>query len=188
MTPQPQTCLYRTTSAKPKRNRRDALGVSRTLLGEGLDEEVRAAIEKAIDAYRDLGAEIVDVELPHAKYAIAVYYIIATAEARQTSHATTACATVSRRRSCSVARHVSKTRDQGFGAEVKRRIMLGTYVLSAGYYDAYYLKAQKVRTMIKQDFATAFEKCDAVLTPTAPSPAFKFGERSIDPVAMCSNG
>ena len=164
------------------------LGVSRTLLGEGLDEEVRAAIEKAISAYRDLGAEIVDVELPHAKYAIAVYYIIATAEASSNLARYDGVRYGFRAEEAPALRDMyRKTRDQGFGEEVKRRIMLGTYVLSAGYYDAYYLKAQKVRTMIQQDFATAFEKCDAVLTPTAPSPAFRFGEKVDDPLAMYLN-
>lgn len=164
------------------------LGVSRTLLGEGLDEEVRAAIETAIGAYRDLGAEIVDVELPHAKYAIAVYYIIATAEASSNLARYDGVRYGLRAEEAPALRDMyRKTRDQGFGAEVKRRIMLGTYVLSAGYYDAYYLKAQKVRTMIKQDFAAAFDKCDAVLTPTAPSPAFRFGEKVDDPLAMYLN-
>ena len=117
------------------------------------------AIEKAIDAYRDLGAEIVDVELPHAKYAIAVYYIIATAEASSNLARYDGVRYGFRAEEAPALRDMyRKTRDQGFGAEVKRRIMLGTYVLSAGYYDAYYLKAQKVRTMIKQDFATAFDK------------------------------
>jgi aspartyl-tRNA(Asn)/glutamyl-tRNA(Gln) amidotransferase subunit A len=164
------------------------LGVSRSLLGEGLDEEVRAAIEKAIDRYRDLGAEIVDVELPHAKYAIAVYYIIATAEASSNLARYDGVRYGFRAEEAPALRAMyRKTRDEGFGAEVKRRIMLGTYVLSAGYYDAYYLKAQKVRTMIKQDFAKAFEKCDAVLTPTSPSTAFRFGDKVDDPLAMYLN-
>jgi len=164
------------------------LGVSRSLLGEGLDSEVRATIEDAIDAYRALGAEIVDVELPHAKYAIAVYYIIATAEASSNLARFDGVRYGFRAEEAPTLREMyRKTRDEGFGAEVKRRIMLGTYVLSAGYYDAYYLKAQKVRTLIKNDFATAFAKCDAVLTPTAPSPAFRFGEKVDDPLAMYLN-
>src|SRR5687768_5236328 len=121
------------------------LGVSRTLLGEGLDEEVRAAIEKAITAYRDLGAEIVDVELPHAKYAIAVYYIIATAEASSNLARFDGVRYGFRAEDAPELRQMyRRTREEGFGADVKRRIMLGTYVLSAGYYDAYYLKAQTV--------------------------------------------
>ena len=164
------------------------LGVSRTLLGEGLDSEVRAAIEHAIDAYRALGAEIVDIDLPHAKYAIAVYYIIATAEASSNLARYDGVRYGFRAEEAPTLREMyRKTRDEGFGPEVKRRIMLGTYVLSAGYYDAYYLKAQKVRMLIRNDFAAAFAKCDAVLTPTAPSPAFRFGEKVDDPLAMYLN-
>ncbi len=164
------------------------LGVSRTLLGEGLSEEVRASIEKAIDAYRDLGAEIVDVELPHAKFAIAVYYIIATAEASSNLARFDGVRYGFRAEEAPALRDMyRRTRDEGFGAEVKRRVMLGTYVLSAGYYDAYYLKAQKVRMLIRNDFAAAFDKCDAVLTPTAPTPAFRFGEKVDDPLAMYLN-
>ena len=164
------------------------IGVSRALLGEGLDREVRASIETAINAYRDLGAEIVDVDLPHAKYAIAVYYIIATAEASSNLARYDGVRYGFRAEEAPVLRDMyRKTRDEGFGPEVKRRIMLGTYVLSAGYYDAHYLKAQKVRTLIRQDFLQAFEKCDAVLTPTSPTPAFRFGEKVDDPLAMYLN-
>ena len=164
------------------------IGVARALLGEGLDDEVRAAIEKSIEAYRALGAEIVDIELPHAKYAIAVYYIIATAEASSNLARYDGVRYGFRAEEAPALRDMyRKTRDEGFGAEVKRRIMLGTYVLSAGYYDAYYLKAQKVRTLIKQDFANAFARCDAVLTPTAPTPAFRFGDKVDDPLAMYLN-
>jgi len=164
------------------------IGVSRTLLGEGLDTEVRDLIEKAIDAYRGLGAEIVDIELPHAKYAIAVYYIIATAEASSNLARYDGVRYGFRAEEAPALREMyRKTRDEGFGPEVKRRIMLGTYVLSAGYYDAYYLKAQKVRMLIRNDFAAAFAKCDAVLTPTSPSPAFRFGEKVDDPLAMYLN-
>src|SRR6266545_2892719 len=154
------------------------IGVSQTLLGEGLDEEVRTSIEKAIDAYRDLGAKIVEVDLPHAKYAIAVYYIIATAEASSNLARYDGVRYGFRAEEAPALRDMyRKTRDEGFGPEVKRRIMLGTYVLSAGYYDAYYLKAQKVRSLLRKDFATAFDTCDAVLTPTTPTPAFLFGEK-----------
>jgi len=164
------------------------LGIAREFLGKGLDDEVRAAIEKGIDAYRDLGAEIVDIDLPHAKYAIAVYYIIATAEASSNLARYDGVRYGFRAEEAPALRDMyRKTRDEGFGAEVKRRVMLGTYVLSAGYYDAYYLKAQKVRTLLRQDFAKAFEKCDAVLTPTAPTPAFLFGEKVDDPLAMYLN-
>lgn len=164
------------------------LGVSRVLLGEGLNPEVRAAIEKAIDAYRDLGADIVEIDLPHAQYAIAVYYIIATAEASSNLARFDGVRYGFRAEDAPALRNMyRKTRDEGFGPEVKRRIMLGTYVLSAGYYDAYYLKAQKVRTLLRQDFTNAFQKCDAVLTPTTPTPAFMFGEKVDDPLAMYLN-
>jgi aspartyl-tRNA(Asn)/glutamyl-tRNA(Gln) amidotransferase subunit A len=164
------------------------LGVSRVLLGEGLSEEVRSAINTSIEVYRGLGAEIVDIDLPHAKYAIAVYYIIATAEASSNLARFDGVRYGFRAEDAPALKEMyRKTRDQGFGAEVKRRIMLGTYVLSAGYYDAYYLKAQKVRTLLRQDFARAFEKCDAVLTPTTPTTAFLFGEKSDDPLAMYLN-
>ncbi|MDX6406140.1 MAG: aspartyl-tRNA(Asn)/glutamyl-tRNA(Gln) amidotransferase subunit [Blastocatellia bacterium] len=164
------------------------LGVSRVLLGEGLSPEVRAAIEKSIEDYRDLGAEIVDIDLPHAKYAIAVYYIIATAEASSNLARYDGVRYGFRAEDAPALKQMyRKTRDEGFGAEVKRRIMLGTYVLSAGYYDAYYLKAQKVRTLLRQDFTQAFAKCDAVLTPTTPTPAFLFGEKVDDPLAMYLN-
>lgn len=161
------------------------IGVPRELFGEGLDEEVRESVEKGIENYRDLGAEIVEVELPNAKYCIAVYYIIATAEASSNLARFDGVRYGYRTPNPHELRETyCKTRDEGFGAEVKRRIMLGTYVLSSGYYDAYYLKAQKVRTMIKQDFETAFEKCDAIITPTSPSTAFKLGDKTDDPLAM----
>ncbi len=164
------------------------VGVSHALLGEGLDNEVRDVIEKAIDTYRDLGAEIVDIDLPHAKYAIAVYYIIATAEASSNLARYDGVRYGFRAEEAPALRQMyRKTRDEGFGPEVKRRIMLGTYVLSAGYYDAYYLKAQKVRSLIRQDFVRAFGKCDALLTPTSPTPAFLFGEKVDDPLAMYLN-
>jgi aspartyl-tRNA(Asn)/glutamyl-tRNA(Gln) amidotransferase subunit A len=164
------------------------LGVSRALLGAGLNDEVRDAVEKAIDSYRELGAEIVDIDLPHAKYAIAVYYIIATAEASSNLARYDGVRYGFRAEDAPALRDMyRRTRDEGFGPEVKRRIMLGTYVLSAGYYDAYYLKAQKVRALMRQDFSAAFRKCDAVLTPTAPTPAFLAGEKVDDPLAMYLN-
>lgn len=164
------------------------IGVAPALLGEGLDPDVRAAIEKSIEVYRDLGAEIVEVDLPHAKYAIAVYYIIATAEASSNLARFDGVRYGFRAEDAPALKEMyRKTRDEGFGPEVKRRIMLGTYVLSHGYYDAYYLKAQQVRTLLRQDFAAAFEKCDAVLTPTTPTPAFLSGEKVDDPLAMYLN-
>ncbi|HEX6623312.1 MAG TPA: Asp-tRNA(Asn)/Glu-tRNA(Gln) amidotransferase subunit GatA [Pyrinomonadaceae bacterium] len=161
------------------------VGVPRALFGEGLDAEVRAGVEAAIEAYRELGAEIVDVELPHAKYSIAVYYIIATAEASSNLARYDGVRYGYRAEEAPELRQMyRRTRDEGFGAEVKRRIMLGTYVLSSGYYDAYYLKAQQVRTLIQRDFLNAFGKCDAVLTPTSPTPAFRLGEKTDDPLSM----
>lgn len=161
------------------------IGVPRALFGEGLDAEVREAVEKAIENYRSLGAEIVDIELPNSKYSIAVYYIIATAEASSNLARFDGVRYGFRAEDAHELREMyMKTREEGFGAEVKRRIMLGTYVLSSGYYDAYYAKAQKVRTLLKQDFLDAFDKCDAIITPTAPTTAFKIGEKSDDPLAM----
>jgi aspartyl-tRNA(Asn)/glutamyl-tRNA(Gln) amidotransferase subunit A len=164
------------------------LGVPRDLFGEGLEAEVRQAVEKAIDNYRTLGAEIVDVALPHAKYGIAVYYIIATAEASSNLARFDGVRYGFRAENAHELRAMyKKTRSEGFGAEVKRRIMLGTYVLSSGYYDAYYSKAQKVRTLLRQDYIKAFEKCDAIIMPTSPTTAFKIGEKSDDPLAMYLN-
>lgn len=164
------------------------IGFPRVLFGEGLDAEVGDSVRAVVDVYRDLGAEIVDVELPHAKYAIAVYYIIATAEASSNLARFDGVRYGFRAEDAPELRQMyRRTREEGFGAEVKRRIMLGTYVLSAGYYDAYYLKAQKVRTLIKNDFLTAFGSCDAIITPTAPSTAFALGEKVDDPLAMYLN-
>jgi aspartyl-tRNA(Asn)/glutamyl-tRNA(Gln) amidotransferase subunit A len=161
------------------------IGIPRALFGEGLDAEVRDSVERAIEGYRGLGAEIVDVELPHSKYSIAVYYILATAEASSNLARFDGVRYGFRAENAVNLREMyEKTREEGFGAEVKRRIMLGTYVLSSGYYDAYYSKAQKVRTLLKQDFSNAFERCDAILTPTSPTVAFKIGEKSDDPLAM----
>jgi aspartyl-tRNA(Asn)/glutamyl-tRNA(Gln) amidotransferase subunit A len=161
------------------------LGLVKEYMIQGTDPQVKAAINAAVKHLNSLGAEIVDVSLPHTNYAVAVYYILATAEA-----------------SANLARfdgvrygyraanpkdlldHYGRTREEGFGLEVKRRIILGTYVLSSGYYDAYYLRAQKVRELIRQDFAKAFEKVDALISPTSPVPAFKFGERTADPLQM----
>jgi aspartyl-tRNA(Asn)/glutamyl-tRNA(Gln) amidotransferase subunit A len=161
------------------------LGLAKEYMIEGTDPEVKAAITAAVKHINSLGAEVVDVSLPHSNYAIAVYYILATAEA-----------------SANLARFdgvrygyraenpkdlldfYGRTRGEGFGLEVKRRIILGTYVLSSGYYDAYYLRAQKVRELIRRDFAKAFEKVDALISPTSPVPAFKFGERTRDPLQM----
>jgi aspartyl-tRNA(Asn)/glutamyl-tRNA(Gln) amidotransferase subunit A len=166
------------------------IGVPRAVVGEGVDDDVRASLDAALDVLADRGATIVDVELPHAAYAIPVYYLIATAEA-----------------SSNLARYdgvrygyrtalgkddgllsmYERTRDEGFGAEVKRRIMLGTYVLSAGYYDAYYLKAQQVRTLLRHDYEQAFSRVDMIAMPTSPTAAFKLGEKTSDPLQMYLN-
>jgi aspartyl-tRNA(Asn)/glutamyl-tRNA(Gln) amidotransferase subunit A len=164
------------------------IGFPRALFGEGLDTEVRDSVEAAIQTYRDLGAEILDVELPNAKYAIAVYYIIATAEASSNLARFDGARYGFRAEEATTLRSMYKqTRDEGFGPEVKRRIMLGTYVLSAGYYDAYYRKAQQVRMLLREDFKRAFQSCDAIITPTSPTPAFLIGEKTDDPLAMYLN-
>lgn len=164
------------------------LGFPRALFGEGLDEDVRKSVQSAVETYRELGVQIVDVDLPHAKYCIAVYYIIATAEASSNLARFDGVRYGFRAEEAPELRQMyRKTRDEGFGAEVKRRIMLGTYVLSAGYYDAYYRKAQQVRALLKEDFAQAFENCDAIITPTSPTPAFRLGEKVDDPLSMYLN-
>ncbi|HVQ38807.1 MAG TPA: Asp-tRNA(Asn)/Glu-tRNA(Gln) amidotransferase subunit GatA [Pyrinomonadaceae bacterium] len=164
------------------------IGFPKSLFGEGLDGEVRDSVRAAVDVYRDLGAEIVDVELPNAKYSIAVYYIIATAEASSNLARFDGARYGFRAENAPELRQMYRqTREEGFGPEVKRRIMLGTYVLSAGYYDAYYRKAQQVRSLIKDDFGKAFESCDAIITPTSPTPAFLIGEKVDNPLAMYLN-
>jgi len=164
------------------------VGFPTALFGEGLDDEVGRSVKAVVDVYRELGAEIVDIELPHAGYAIAVYYIIATAEASSNLARFDGVRYGFRAEEAPELRQMyRKTREEGFGPEVKRRIMLGTYVLSAGYYDAYYRKAQQVRTLIKNDFLTAFTQCDAIITPTSPTPAFAIGEKVNDPLAMYLN-
>jgi len=161
------------------------LGVPKEYFIPGTDKEVDAAIRAAIEEYKSLGAEIVEVSLPHTDYAVAVYYIVATAEASSNlarfdgvhyGHRT--------KEKVSLVDLYSKSRAEGFGPEVKRRIMLGTYALSSGYYDAYYLRAQKVRALIRKDFSDAYKVCDAILSPTSPTAAFKIGEKSADPLAM----
>ena len=161
------------------------IGVPREYFAEGLAPDVRARVESGLAALGGLGCELVDITLPHTEYAIACYYIIATAEA--SSNLARYDGVRYGRRSpdaASLSEMYRKTRDLGFGTEVKRRILLGTYVLSAGYYDAYYRKAQKVRALIARDFARAFETVDAIATPTTPTPAFRLGEKTADPLAM----
>jgi len=161
------------------------IGVPKEYFGEGLDGEVRAAVEAAIQKLASLGCEIKPISLPHTKYAIPVYYIIATAEASSNLARFDGVRYGYRAKDAkNLSQMYRRTRDCGFGAEVKRRIMLGTYALSAGYYDAYYLKAQKVRTLLTRDFEEAFKDVDAIVTPTSPTAAFKIGEKSDDPLAM----
>ncbi len=161
------------------------IGVAREYFGEGLEPEVRNAVESAIQKLEQLGCEIVPVSLPHTKYAIPAYYIVATAEASSNLARFDGVRYGFRAKDASTLSEMyRRTRDQGFGAEVKRRIMLGTFVLSAGYYDAYYLKAQKVRRLLTQDFENAFQNVDAIVTPTCPTPAFKLGEKVDDPLSM----
>ncbi len=187
--PMDSTCLsapvedYAAESDKPVEGLK--IGVPAEYFAEGLDPEVRAAIEKGIDALKAAGCTVKPVSLPHTKYAVPVYYLIATAEAS---------ANLSRfdgvrygyrsPDSATLSDMYSHSRDEGFGAEVKRRILLGTYALSAGYYDAYYLKAQQVRRILAEEFLRAFTDVDAIVTPTAPTPAFKLGEKTSDPVSM----
>jgi len=161
------------------------LGVPKEYFVEGMDPQVEARVRAAIEVYRGLGAEIVEVSLPHTKYAVADYYIIATAEA-SANLARFDGVRYGQRASAprDLADHYGRTRGEGFGKEVKRRIILGTYVLSSGYYDAFYLRAQKVRTLIRRDFEEAFRKVDGLLSPTSPVAAFKIGERMADPLQM----
>ena len=173
---------YRAEMEKPVKGLR--LGVPKEYFAEGMDGGVRAKIEKGLEVYRKLGCELVDIRMPHTDYAIATYYIIATAEASSNLARYDGVRFGLRVDSDSLLGMYRKTRGAGFGEEVKRRIVLGTYVLSAGYYDAYYLKGQKVRALIAQDFRDAFLKVDAIVTPTSPVPAFKLGERTTDPLAM----
>ncbi|MBD2325615.1 Asp-tRNA(Asn)/Glu-tRNA(Gln) amidotransferase subunit GatA [Alkalinema sp. FACHB-956] len=176
----PDYTQYLKTDLKGKK-----VGVIQETFGEGLNPEVAAATQKAIQQLKDLGAEIIDISCPRFRYGISAYYIIAPSEAS---------ANLARYDGVRYGRRVedaedlmemyTRTRAEGFGAEVKRRIMIGTYALSAGYYDAYYLKAQKVRTLIKQDFEAAFEKVDVLVSPTAPTTAFKIGDKMSDPLSM----
>src|SRR5215468_7874621 len=161
------------------------IGVAKEYFGEGLEAETRKTIEAAIQKLASLGCEIVEVSLPHTKYAIPAYYLVATAEASSNLARFDGVRYAFRAKGVrSLSDMYRRTRDQGFGAEVKRRIMLGTYALSAGYYDAYYLKAQRVRTLLTRDFEEAFKKVDVIVGPTCPTPAFKLGEKVDDPLAM----
>jgi aspartyl-tRNA(Asn)/glutamyl-tRNA(Gln) amidotransferase subunit A len=163
------------------------VGVPRAFVAEGVDERVRVAFDAALDTLRDRGATLVDIDLPHAKLSIPVYYLIATAEASSNLARYDGVKYGYRSPAAkdgSLRAMYNRTRDEGFGAEVKRRIMLGTYVLSAGYYDAFYLKAQQVRTLLRRDYEQAFSVVDVVAMPTSPSPPFRLGEKTADPLQM----
>jgi len=162
------------------------VGVPWRFLAAGVDEGIMSAFRAAIDALRSGGAELVDVDLPHVSHAIATYYIVATAEASSNLARYDGVRYGLRAGGpgASLRRMYGETRDRGFGPEVKRRIILGTFVLSAGYYDAYYLRAQKARTLIRRDFERAFAECDVIATPTSPVPAFRLGEKTADPLQM----
>jgi aspartyl-tRNA(Asn)/glutamyl-tRNA(Gln) amidotransferase subunit A len=160
------------------------IGVPEDYFGAGLDPEVKAKVQAGIALLEQLGCKLVPLKMPHTDYAIATYYIVATAEASSNLARYDGVRYGLRVHGNTLMEMYRKTRERGFGPEVKRRIMLGTYALSSGYYDAYYLRAQKVRSLIACDFADAFEKVDAILTPTAPTPAFKLGEKTADPLEM----
>jgi aspartyl-tRNA(Asn)/glutamyl-tRNA(Gln) amidotransferase subunit A len=152
---------------------------------EGMEPAVKAAIEAAIKSLRDAGAEIVDVALPHTDYGLAAYYIIAPAECSSNlARFDGVRYGMSSEDAQNITEAYERTRRNGFGTEVRRRVMLGTYALSSGYYDAYYLKAQKVRTLIKRDFDAAFEQCDAIISATSPTVAFPIGSKTQDPLSM----
>jgi aspartyl-tRNA(Asn)/glutamyl-tRNA(Gln) amidotransferase subunit A len=164
------------------------IGLPREFYTDALNEKMREKLMAAVDVLRGLGAKTVDVSLPHTDYGIAVYYIIAPAEASSNLARFDGVRYGYRSAGATTVEEMYKlTKTEGFGPEVRRRIMLGTYVLSSGYYDAYYLKAQKVRALIRRDFDEAFAKCDVIVTPTTPTPAFAFGEKTDDPLQMYLN-
>jgi len=161
------------------------VGVPRAFVSGGVDATVRDAFDAALEVLRRAGASLVDIDLPHAKYAIPVYYLVCTAEASSNLARYDGVKYGHRSAAANdLTTLYSRSRDEGFGPEVKRRIMLGTYVLSAGYYDAFYLKAQQVRTLLRQDYTRAFESVDIVAMPTTPTPPFKLGEKTDDPLQM----
>ncbi len=160
------------------------IGVPREYFVEGMQPEVESSVRAALKQYESMGAKTVEISLPHSSYAIACYYIVATAEASANLARYDGVRYGLRAAAEDNIELNEKTREQGFGAEVKRRIMLGTFALSAGYYDAYYLKAMKVRTLIRRDFEQAFQKCDVIVTPVAPTTAFRLGEKMSDPLTM----
>ena len=172
----------------PGDEQRARIGVPRRILAHGVDSEVLGAFEEALDVLVQQGATIVNIELPHMAYAIPIYYLVAPAEASSNlaryDGVRYGFRSGLRNGSATVANMYDRTRDEGFGAEVKRRIMLGTYALSSGYYDAYYVKAQRVRSLVRRDYDRAFEQADVIAMPTSPTAAFPIGEHTDDPLAM----
>ncbi|SFH64785.1 aspartyl/glutamyl-tRNA(Asn/Gln) amidotransferase subunit A [Selenomonas ruminantium] len=160
------------------------IGLPKEYFVDGMDPEVEKTVRAAIEKYKELGAEIVEISLPHTKYAISAYYLIAPAEAATNLQRYDGVSYGERVESDDLVGMMTKTRTEKFGEEVKRRIVIGNYALSAGYYDAYYLKAMKVRTLVQQDYNEAFQKVDVIMAPTAPTPAFKIGEMVSDPLQM----
>ena len=161
------------------------LGVPKEYFVSGIDPEVESAVRRAISHLEGLGANVREISLPHTPYSIASYYLVATAEASANLARFDGMRYGRRAKGCDdLLDTYGRTRDEGFGREVKRRILLGTYALSSGYYDAYYLRAQKVRMRIREDFLSAFRDCQAIVTPTSPTPAFRLGERTEDPLQM----
>jgi aspartyl-tRNA(Asn)/glutamyl-tRNA(Gln) amidotransferase subunit A len=174
---------YRAGLREPVKGLR--VGIPDEYFIEGMDPEVEGAVREAMRVLEGLGARPEKVSLPHTDYAVATYYLVATAEASSNLARYDGVKYGHRsRRGRDLIEMYQQTRREGFGPEVRRRIMLGTYALSAGYYDAYYLKALKVRTLIRQDFLTAFKRCEVILTPTSPTAAFRFGEKTADPLTM----
>jgi aspartyl-tRNA(Asn)/glutamyl-tRNA(Gln) amidotransferase subunit A len=160
------------------------IGLIKELIGDGIEADVREAVLAAASTYERLGATVVEVSIPHSKYALAVYYILATAEASANLSRFDGVRYGYRSESSDILTMYMRTRQEGFGPEVKRRIMLGTYALSSGYYDAYYKKAQQVRSLLKEDFDRIFESVDCVICPTSPFEPFKFDEKTGDPLTM----
>ncbi len=172
-------------SADSGTNKKFKIGLPKEYFAEGLNDEIRSLIMSKVGELKSQGHKFIDIDLPHTEYSIATYYILTTAEASSNlARFDGACYGYRSQLSGKLQSMFTNSRSEGFGAEVKRRIMLGTYVLSAGYYDAYYRKAQKVRRLLKQDFDKAFEKVDIILTPTSPFAAFRIGEKSNDPLEM----
>ena len=180
-----KTLIFRISPRVLTQIKKYKIGLPKEYFADGLNEEIRNAILEKVEHLKKEGHEVLDIELPHTQYSIATYYILTTAEASSNlARFDGARYGFRSKESNNLLNMYVNSRSEGFGTEVKRRIMLGTYVLSAGYYDAYYRKAQKVRRLLKQDFDKAFEKVEIILTPTTPTTAFKIGEKTNDPLEM----